>query len=194
MKPAVRRAAYLGVFAAALLLLQLARPAAALAQAGGGYELTWWTVDGGGGSSAGGGYAVSGTLAQPEAGPEATGGAYALAGGVWTQLAGPPHVAISQQPSDATLTWPDVSGLQTYELWRDTVPYFTPGAPATLVASGYPPAGCTLASGTISCSLPAGVGDPNVNYFYVVRGIRPDLSPADSNTTGEFDFGLAPGG
>jgi hypothetical protein len=54
-----------------------------LAQSGGGYDLTWNTVDGGGATwSEGGGYALGGTIGQPDAGT-LTGGGYTLAGGFW---------------------------------------------------------------------------------------------------------------
>ena len=62
----------------ALLLASVAR-----AQSGGGYDLTWNTVDGGGATwSAGGGYALGGTVGQPDAGV-LSGGGYTLAGGFW---------------------------------------------------------------------------------------------------------------
>jgi len=55
----------------------------ALAQTGGGYDLTWSTVDGGGYTwSEGGGYALGGTVGQPDAGV-LSGGGYTLAGGFW---------------------------------------------------------------------------------------------------------------
>ena len=49
------------------------------------YTIDWWTVDDGGGSSSGGSYALSGTIAQPDADPLApsSGGAYELGGGYW---------------------------------------------------------------------------------------------------------------
>ena len=47
-----------------------------------GLDIPWWTVDGGGGASAGGGYALSGTVGQPDAGTM-SGGQYTLAGGFW---------------------------------------------------------------------------------------------------------------
>ena len=54
-----------------------------LAQSGGGYDLSWSTIDGGGATwSEGGGYALGGTLGQPDAGT-LTGGGYTLAGGFW---------------------------------------------------------------------------------------------------------------
>ena len=55
----------------------------ARAQSGGGYDLTWSTIDGGGATwSEGGGYALGGTIGQPDAGV-LSGGGYTLAGGFW---------------------------------------------------------------------------------------------------------------
>ena len=49
-----------------------------------GYDLSRWTVDGGGATfSTGGGYALGGTVGQPDAGV-LTGGDYTLGGGFWT--------------------------------------------------------------------------------------------------------------
>ena len=63
----------------ALLLLA----SVALAQSGGGYDLSWSTIDGGGTTwSEGGGYALGGTVGQPDAGV-LSGGDYTLAGGFW---------------------------------------------------------------------------------------------------------------
>jgi len=65
----------------AILLSLLA--SVALAQTGGGYDLTWSTIDGGGATwSEGGGYALGGTIGQPDAGV-LSGGGYTLAGGFW---------------------------------------------------------------------------------------------------------------
>ena len=55
-----------------------------VAQSGGGYDLTWNTFDGGGGTSTGGGYALSGTVGQPDANTQTlAGGGYKLSGGFW---------------------------------------------------------------------------------------------------------------
>lgn len=79
-----RRASGLGLIILALLL----PVEAALAQSGGGYDLTWNTVDGGGYAwSTGGGYALGGTVGQPDAGA-LTGGGYTLTGGFWGGAAG----------------------------------------------------------------------------------------------------------
>ncbi len=55
----------------------------ALAQSGGGYDLTWWTIDGGGGTLSDGGYALGGTIGQPEPGPVLTGSGFFLYSGFW---------------------------------------------------------------------------------------------------------------
>ena len=60
-----------------------------LAQSGGELDLSWNTVDSGGGTfSSGDGYALGGTIAQPDAG-EMTGGVYTLSGGFWAGQAAP---------------------------------------------------------------------------------------------------------
>jgi hypothetical protein len=59
--------------------------AASTALAVDSYEVPWWTVNGGGGTSAGSTFAVSGTLGQPDAGPQLSGTQFSLAGGFWGQ-------------------------------------------------------------------------------------------------------------
>jgi hypothetical protein len=55
----------------------------ALAQSGGGYDLGWSSVDGGGYIfSTGNGYALGGTIGQPDAGV-LSGDGYTLNGGFW---------------------------------------------------------------------------------------------------------------
>jgi len=50
------------------------------------YTVPWWTVDSGGGLAAGGGYALGGSIGQPDAGL-LHGGEYTLSGGFWGQSA-----------------------------------------------------------------------------------------------------------
>src|SRR5262245_38560903 len=50
------------------------------------YSIDWHTVDGGGGTSTGGGYAVTGTIGQPDAGLM-SGGTYSVLGGFWSIIA-----------------------------------------------------------------------------------------------------------
>ena len=76
-----RRILYILFLAASLALLAVGLPA--LAQSGGGYDLSWWTVDGGGTAPIeGSGYALGGTIGQPDAAVW-SGGDYVLAGGFW---------------------------------------------------------------------------------------------------------------
>jgi hypothetical protein len=56
------------------------------------YIIDWFTIDGGSGTSIGGGFAVSGTLGQPDAGAM-SGGIYSLAGGFWAASQTPPLVS-----------------------------------------------------------------------------------------------------
>lgn len=68
---------------ALFVYLLLAHVFPAVAQTGDGYDLTWNTVDGGGYTfSTGGGYALGGTIGQPDAGTLG-GGSYTLEGGFW---------------------------------------------------------------------------------------------------------------
>jgi hypothetical protein len=68
---------------AAVALLFIAATAVGV-RAAGSYAIDWWTVDGGGQTSTGAGYALTGTVGQPDAQPApATGGGYQLQGGFW---------------------------------------------------------------------------------------------------------------
>ncbi len=88
------------IVAPALVLLLACLPALAQSPAdgthaapaegeGSGFGIDRWTVDGGGGRSSGGAFAVSGTIAQPDADPlqPSTGGVFAVTGGFWPGLA-----------------------------------------------------------------------------------------------------------
>ena len=70
------------VILVSLLALVLLLAAGALYAETTDYSLNWWTVDGGGGHLSGTGYALDGTIGQPDAG-RMSGGGYVLAGGFW---------------------------------------------------------------------------------------------------------------
>jgi hypothetical protein len=53
------------------------------------YDISWWSIDGGAGTSVGNGFAVSGIIGQPDAGPAMTGGSYAVGGGYWNATLDP---------------------------------------------------------------------------------------------------------
>lgn len=79
------------------------------------YAIDWFTVDGGGGTSTGGVYAVSSTIAQPDAGGTMTGGNFSVTGGFWSLLSavqtpGAPTLSISLTATNTALvSWPSPS-------------------------------------------------------------------------------------
>jgi hypothetical protein len=104
-----------------------------------------------------------------------------------------PRVAVGRQADDVTLTWQHNVLLTSYQVWRHTTPYFSPGDPAaSLLASGLPPSGCAENGGAITCVAAGDVGS-SARYFYVVRGITGDGVAVDSNQVGMFSFTLVPG-
>jgi len=77
----------------------------------------------------------------------------------------------------ARLSWPTVTGVDGYHIYRDTIPYFTPtGAPyATATAGPYDDVGA--------------LGDIATNYFYVIRSACTNgFESVNSNRVGEFDY------
>jgi hypothetical protein len=52
---------------------------------------------------------------------------------------------------------------------------------------------CTNNGATVICTHANAIGNPNTNYFFLVRVFNSDGAAADSNRVGEFDFALAPG-
>jgi hypothetical protein len=154
------------------------------------YSLTWWTVDGGGASFGYSGYTLGGTAGQPDAAVPRSGGVYTLRGGFWQPscVAAAVVTTITRavgNPNTVTLSWTHVAPNQTYQVHRATTPYFTP------------------AVGTLQETVTAGpwsddevvIGDPNTNYFYLVRATcgAAYVDPAGGGRRGEFDFRLAPG-
>lgn len=58
------------------------------ATAGADYEITSFTIDGGGGKSAQDGFALEGTIGQPDGGPALSGDEWTLCGGFWPAAGG----------------------------------------------------------------------------------------------------------
>ena len=95
-----------------------------------------------------------------------------------------PRVAIAAlDASDLRLSWEPGTGYDHYQVWRDETPYFR--------LSGAPRANIEQAPWQFDDS--GALGDPAVNHFYRVMGIKADGGATISNHTGEFDFALAPG-
>jgi hypothetical protein len=97
-----------------------------------------------------------------------------------------PGIAI--QALHYTLTEWAGSPYNSYQLWRATVPYFTPDAGGSIkVYDG-------KASGFVDKVSGPTVGDPATNYYYVLRTTNcAGTSSADSYPVAEFDFSLKPG-
>jgi hypothetical protein len=76
-----------------------------------------------------------------------------------------------------------------YEVWRANAPYFNPGPEGEKIkAYVYP------ANGTFYDDADNVLGDPAVNYYYVILTIDADGRPSPpSHRFGEFDFSLTPG-
>jgi hypothetical protein len=100
---------------------------------------------------------------------------------------------ITSLPAPATLTarrqgatgvklqWSPVTGAAKYRVYRSTDPYFEPD----------PWGGSNLLTEPVFATYtdPSGAGDPNTNYYYVVRAYRACWESADSPRVGAFDFG-----
>jgi len=76
------------------------------------YSIDWHTMDGGGGTSAGAGFAISGTVGQPDASPALTGGNFSLTAGFWSVLptAGAPRLTVYRTNANrVVVSWPSPS-------------------------------------------------------------------------------------
>ena len=87
--------------------------------------------------------------------------------------------------TDNVLLWDDDDLNCSYEIYRQTAPYFDPdGADPEL----------TLDSPATTHTFSGDAGNPSVNYFYLVRALScTSGATADSTRTGSFDFALQPG-
>lgn len=175
--------------APAALLVMLLGAGLALAN-GGSPSVDWWVIAGGGGSSSDGGdVALNDTLGQPVIGASSDGGDVALRVGYWANcVAAPavaPDVSVTRDGVNVVLTWTADPANAQYQVWVSTDPYFDPDdsggvAPVVMAGTSYTDTGA-------AASLE--------NHFYVVRGLNACAAAStNSNRTGEFTFGLTPGG
>ena len=99
-------------------------------------------------------------------------------------------LSITRSDSDVTLTWQHNNVNTSYEVWRDTSPYFTPGLGGSPLAIGLPPSpNCTMVGDTITCTDPDAVGGASPNY-YLVRALNMAGAFEDSNRVGAYSFGI----
>jgi hypothetical protein len=104
-----------------------------------------------------------------------------------------PTVAASRSGSTVILTWAHVGVNATYQAWRGITPYFTPTSVDTSIVGDGTTENCANNAGTVTCTNANAIGNPDTNYFYMVRAFNPEGASADSNRVGEFDFSLTPG-
>ncbi len=80
-------------------------------------------------------------------------------------------------PVHAQLKWGSISGATHYRLYRAAEAWFAPYLPWHVVAA--PDTFFTVSEG---------VGDPNTNYYYLVRSVFAGGESGNSNRVGEFDL------
>ena len=117
------------------------------------YSIDWYKVAGGGGASTGSGYALAGTIGQPDAGGPLAGGQYSVTGGFWSlisvvQTAGLPSLSISHAGNSVIVSWP-ATGSYTLQQNSDLA------APAGWTASGY---SVSTSNGTNSVTITSPTG------------------------------------
>ncbi len=101
--------------------------------------------------------------------------------------AAPSGLSAARSGSDLILSWPAAPNAASYQVWRDTAPYFIPNpAVATPIA--------TVSTPTYSDINR--VGDPAINYFYAVGSVnscgQTSAPSAAAPHAGEFDFAMIP--
>ena len=100
-----------------------------------------------------------------------------------TSLSAPDSLSlIHDGESGVVLQWTAVSGALAYRVYRSTDPYFIPD----------PWGGTNLLAEITSTeySDPSGAGNPEVNYYYLVRAYRAIFESWDSPRVGVFDTSL----
>ena len=81
----------------------------------------------------------------------------------------------------ARLSWTVVNGVESYNIYRDTYAYFTPGVPYQTV-------------NTLTYDDVGALGDVATNYYYVIRSACDNGFESDSaNHIGAFDYPLVTG-
>ena len=154
--------------------------------ANGGPSVDWWAIAGGGGqSSDGGDVTLNDMLGQPFAGSASGPGAVSMHAGYWpcNAPAAITDAAATGLPAtnDVQLTW---SGSGVFDVWRGDSPYFSPGDSGSVLI------GDDVTSPFTSTAV---LGDPAVNYTFLVLAQSACGASGPSNRTAEFDFALTPG-
>ncbi|HEY53942.1 MAG TPA: hypothetical protein G4N94_10840 [Caldilineae bacterium] len=100
----------------------------------------------------------------------------------------PTDLKITANGTTAELSWTHLGANTHYEVWRDVSPYFDPAqGEGTLVDT------VEAVAGTNTFPDADRIGDPAVNYFWVVRGKVGSSVSAPTAPVGEFDYSLTAG-
>ena len=98
-------------------------------------------------------------------------------------------LTITRGGGDAILTWSHTPAYLSYQVWRSSDPYLTPGDPDSGLLATLPPPG----TGTTLVYTDTGViADTGANSFYVVRGLDGGDQAFNSNRAGEYALTLLP--
>jgi subtilisin-like proprotein convertase family protein len=101
-----------------------------------------------------------------------------------------PNVSISREGGNTTLRWTRSPADATYEVWRSSAPYYTPGDPVANRIADIGSPDCANDGDAVTCADKSMVGGEN---FYVVRVFNALGAWADSNRVGEFEYVTLPG-
>ncbi len=94
-----------------------------------------------------------------------------------------PHIQSQILNSDdLRYNWQNQGDYQHFQIWRSTSPYFAPAGNPLHDISAAPWWAPDFYR----------IGDPAINYYYVIRGVKPGGTTTDQRV-GEFDFGLIAG-
>ena len=137
-------------------------------------------MDGGGATfSTGSGYTLGGTIGQPDAGA-LSGGGTTLGGGFWQPscIAAAVDVTIALDGETVSLSWAPNAANKAYRSTGPPRPTSSPGSTlrAWVAAGPWP-----------DPDSPVAVGDPGLNYYYLVRPTC-GASYVDAGRAGEFEL------
>lgn len=151
------------------------------------YSIARSTFGMGGGDKSSPSYQVRGTSGQAYGTGRMQSTSYRVNSGYWAGsvcptvefVAGP---TITTDGSTVTLSWTAASGATSYNIYRDTTPFF---APTTSYRS--------TTSTTWDDPEANAIGDPATNYYYIVKPVNGCGESSTLYRLGAFDFGLTPG-
>ncbi len=100
----------------------------------------------------------------------------------------PGDIAIAAGATDISLSWTHVAPNTGYDVWRSTMPYFSPGQGGSIQLADLP----APADGEPVSFTDVGAAADSQDYFYLVMAV---LDPASSVAAhlGKFSFDVTPG-